>query len=502
MADLTVDRFEKTAERFQRAETAVISSWNAGCHCPTPGERPQCWNCPFHKGLGRLIQRKIHSQPDQAFAEILPPEYEDPYCDQVRQQCCDMYLQGYSIAEIQRLTGVPSRRKLRDWLRKVGLPGRSAHYPEKVKQQCLNMYGDRLTVRQIEEETGVPADTITDWAMQAKITRKTKYPPETKQQCLELYQAGHSSEDVYAMTGVPAITIRCWIADAEVSRGQKRYSKEERQKCRTLYRQGQTPVQIEALTGIKAVTIRSWIRKECWNLQEDSEVQAVADATPVLSTKRKLAGYWKNFDNLKKELLQLNEARGQMGIMPTAEELRQLDRGDIQKAISKYHGGFQTVAERLGLDYRKKRAGYWHDFENLKAELFTFIRDHGTPGVMPTKAELEAAQQRILSWAIDYHGGFPAVARQLKLKLSYDRKPRGYWKRIDNLKAAIQEVSQALGHPETLPTHEELKMLGRTDLINAIATNGGWPSVARKLGLNYSRFSPNESFEDKQDHAG
>lgn len=501
MLNVTLARFEQAAQRFEQAETLMIASWRRGCHCPAPGERPLCWNCPSYKGLGRLIQEKLHPDPRQTFAEILPPEYEDPYCDEVRRQCCEMYANDYPIQEIQRLTGVPSRRVLRNWLREVGLPGRSAHYPKKIKQKCLRMYADRLPVRQIEEETGVPADTITDWAMHAKITRKTKYPPETKQQCLDLYQAGQSSEDIHAMTGIPAITIRAWIADAELGREQKRYSKEDRQTCRELYRQGHTPKQIESTTGIKAVTIRSWIRKERWNFQEDVEAQtieAVEDCTHPLSVQRKPAGYWQNFDNLKHELLRLNEARGQIGMMPTTIELSQLDRGDIQKAISKHHGGFQAVAERLGLAYRKKRTGFWRDFEHLKNELFAFIREQGTPGIMPTKSELEAANRSALCLAVDQHGGFPCVAKQLKLRLAYDRKPRGYWKNPENLRAAIAEVNQALEHPGTLPTHEELKQLGRTDLISAIADNGGWPSVAKRLGLEYSKPLPPNRFGKPQ----
>jgi transposase-like protein len=66
-----------------------------------------------------------------------------------------MYANGYPIEDIQRLTGIPSRRVLRNWLREVGLPARSAHYPEAIKETCLRMYADRLTARQIEEATGV-----------------------------------------------------------------------------------------------------------------------------------------------------------------------------------------------------------------------------------------------------------------------------------------------------------------------------------------------------------
>lgn len=187
-------------------------------------------------------------------------------------------------------------------------------------------------------------------------------------------------------------------------------------------------------------------------------------------------------------------------MMPTAKELKDLGRSALLQAISKHYGGFQSVAERLGLTYRQKRSRYWYDFENVKQELFTFIREQGSPGIMPTKTELEAAKRGSLCAAIDIHGGFPAVAQQLNLELSYGRKPRGYWKNLDNLKVEIANVAEQLGKPDMLPLHEELTALGRTDLISAIAKNGGWPSVARKIGFSYSKQynNPNDFFERKR----
>lgn len=496
MPRLTFERFEEAAQRFENAETAILPNWRAGCDCRRPGELQQCWNCPYYKGLGRLIQKSLHNDPDQAFALIPPPKYEDVYSSTVKQRCCEMYEHGYPIQEIQDLVGVPSRRILRNWLREVGLPGRSESYPEEIKQKCLTMYADRLTVRQIEEETGVPADTITDWALHEQVSRSRKYPEETRQQCLELYRVGHTSDDIHIMTGICAITIRSWIANEGIGRGQKHYSDADRLKCRKLYREGKTSPEIETITGIKQATIRSWIRKERWN-DDDTEAQNIEApkltheielSRPTrLKVERKPPRYWNNFEIIKTEILRLNQDRDQIGVMPTANELIELGRGDLQKAISKHHGGFQSVAERLGLKYRKKKGGYWHDFENVKQELFTFIKQHGVPGRMPTKTELEAVQMGSICMAISLHGGFPSVAKKLKLALSYDRKPRGYWKDLNNLKVELASVAEQLGNPNVLPTHEELKQIGRTDLINAIASNGGWPSVARKIGFSYSK---------------
>lgn len=499
MSNLTLARFTQAALRFEEAEAQIRQAWNAACNCPSPGERIECWDCPYYKHLGQLTQRKLHSSPEEVFAEILPPEPLDPYSIEVKEQCCQMYRQGYSAENIQKLVGVPSRRVLRGWLREVGLPSRSAQYPEPIKQQCLEMYEKRCSPREIEKETGVPADTVTDWAMHAGISRKRKYSDETQQNCLDLYEQGHTSDEIHQLTGIPAGTIRMWVSQADISRGQKRFSASDKQKCQALYEQGKSPREIETLTSIPGATIGSWVRKEAWTRVNPSELPSGGELISLLSkaepksSPRKPEGYWKNFEHLEREILQLNLLRGQIGVMPKAAELKQLSRGDLMKAISKHHGGYQSVAERMGLNYGKKRHRYWYDFANLEAKLKAFIERQGTPGVMPTKKELEEAGEGSLANALGLHGGVLEVANRLNLELSYDRKPQGYWDNPDNLKREIESVAQQIGTPGVLPTHEQLSSAQRSDLICAIARNGGWPSVARRFGLSYSKKYNNPS---------
>ncbi len=488
MSNLTLDRFTSAALRFEKAEAQVRVAWKSACNCSSPGERIECWDCPYYKHLGRLTQRKLHSSPEEVFAEIPPPEPLDPYSMEVKSQCWDMYRHGYSVEDIQRLVGVPSRRILRGWLREVGLSSRSAFYPKDIKQRCMEMYASRCSPREIENETGVPADTVTDWAMQAGISRKRKYSDETQQNCLDLYEQGHTSDEIHQLTGIPAATIRAWVWKAGISRGQKRFSEADKKKCQVLYQQGKSAREIETLTSIPEATISSWVRKEGWTRMNQSQLPTAGE-----SPKRKPDGYWKNFENLEREILELNVLRGQIGIMPKAAELKQLGRGDLMKAISTHHGGYQSVAERMKLDYRKKRHRYWHDFANVEASLKAFIEQQGTPGVMPTKTELEKAGKGSLANALGLHGGVLEVANRLNLKLAYDRKPQGYWDNPDNLRREIEEVALQLEIPGVLPTHEQLLQAQRSDLISAIASNGGWPSVARRFGLTYSKKYNNPS---------
>lgn len=490
----TIDVFREAAEQFSRIELAVQSRWRSACDCPTPGVDTKCQTCPYYKELGLLVQQQIDPSSEQGLAEILPVHHTDPYTDAVKAKCIEMYAVGYSIQEIQKLNGIPLRRTLRKWLREGGLSSRSAKYSKDEKQACIQLYIDGWEPKDIENETGVPADTITDWVYNAGVSRIKKYSDEFKQQCLELYKAGKSSTQVAQEMQVNPGTLRIWIAKANIRKRPKNYSKEKIDKCLRLYREGMSPNEISRLTGVLAVTIRSWIRKA--GLNDERLVQLAQQQSLRETHERKPSGYWKDFNNLKREIILLNERRRKIGAMPTATELKDIDRQDILRAICKYHGGFQTVAEKLKLSFNKRSSGYWHDFSNVEHQLLTFIEHQGTRGVIPTKEDLTRAGESSLAVAIYMHGGFPAVAQKLRLRMSYERKSRGYWKNPDNLRAEIASVAEQLGNPGVLPTHEELTQIGRTDLNSAISDNGGWTSVARKLGFSYSRQynNPNDYF--------
>jgi hypothetical protein len=200
---------------------------------------------------------------------------------------------------------------------------------------------------------------------------------------------------------------------------------------------------------------------------------------------RKSPGYWEDFSNLKRELLTFIETQGTPGVMPTGHQLQKAGRGDLKNAIPK-HGGWQLVAERLGLTYSQKRQGYWNDFANLERELLAFIQENGTPSVMPTNEELKKAGRSALANAISKNGGYPVVAERLQLKLAFTSKPQGYWENFVNVKHELFAFIEAYGTPEMMPIQKELLGNGRSDLAYAIPKHGGYQSVAERLGLKFT----------------
>lgn len=177
--------------------------------------------------------------------------------------------------------------------------------------------------------------------------------------------------------------------------------------------------------------------------------------------------YWNDFANLEGELLNFTKKHSTSGVMPTKEELEKVGRSELIGAINK-HGGFRTVAERLGLElaYTKKPNGYWDNFTNVERDLLKFVNERGALGVMPTSEELSQAGESGLASAILSYGGYPVVAAQLGL--IFKRKPLGYWDDFASVKREILYFIKERGITGVMPMYKELEQNRRNDLINAI----------------------------------
>lgn len=160
-----------------------------------------------------------------------------------------------------------------------------------------------------------------------------------------------------------------------------------------------------------------------------------------LSTTRKPRGYWKDFGNVKREVLAFIANHGVRGTMPTVMELRRAGYGNLVSAIHQYHGDFQEVARRFQLVTSHKPKGYWKDFANVKREVLAFVAERGHDGMMPTEGELRNAGQSSLTFAIwEYHGDFQEVA--CRLNLSTRRSPRNSHRKVNHSRHELVECLQ------------------------------------------------------------
>lgn len=247
---------------------------------------------------------------------------------------------------------------------------------------------------------------------------------------------------------------------------------------------------------------------------------------------------WADWDVVSAEVVQFVAANGTAGVMPFARELRAHGKQALLYAIHYYHGGQRVVGARLGLHVRDharvgarapRRKGYWLDERNVLRELLPYARaatereleaaraegrepvvpDYGQaipesdvslfePAadfsahfgsdrwpvlVMPTQPELCAAGRSDMHRAIAQKGGYFKIAALFGF-VRKDRRLRRSWSDRSVLDAELQGYIAENGTVGAMPSHAELALAGRTDLLSAIARHhGSMHLVAERAGL-------------------
>ncbi len=283
----TLTTFQEAADRFLSVEAQALKTWQGCSHCSDPGLQLRCQKCPYFIELVLEIQKKLQCDLEQKLPRILPLELEQPYSEEVLQQCLELYSQDsqkYSLTEIQRLTGITNREVLREWLNSKGLIKKSKDYSQAERQPYIALYQEGLTPKQIEETTGVSVELLYEWIRQAGISRgHNSYSQEQKKECLFLYIQGSSRKEIATLTGIPIDMLRCWIKQANLGKqpgkrsGPPKYPPEVKQACLELFAQGKSVSQIEEKLNISGSTIRGWLR-EAKRLTQDSPTCPVLDS--------------------------------------------------------------------------------------------------------------------------------------------------------------------------------------------------------------------------------
>jgi len=201
--------------------------------------------------------------------------------------------------------------------------------------------------------------------------------------------------------------------------------------------------------------------------------------------KTKPYGYWKNYKNLKKELIPVTrDFLNKEKHLPTADDLTEMGKSSFVTAINRHHGGLPKFYIRLGYKPSRKPSKYWQNPENVKKELRMaadlWLENHDHP---PTGEELNKKGHKSLIRAIYKHD---YDLYELYKEMGYEsigRKPPNYWSKHDNL---INEskilVEQFLKENKRLPQWQEISKINST-LAHRITEKGGLLKFYDELNL-------------------
>jgi len=152
-------------------------------------------------------------------------------------------------------------------------------------------------------------------------------------------------------------------------------------------------------------------------------------------------GFWKEFENIKNELLPVIT---QCGFLPSGTTLKKMGKADVVSAMEIYFPSFRYIAEKLGVEYRplKRSNRHWLSKANIKEGLEKIITKTNK---FPNAKELKDLKQHgLLKGIFQLYGSF----RNAALELGYDvplNKPKGYWKNIDNIYIELNQMYKKYG---------------------------------------------------------
>lgn len=206
---------------------------------------------------------------------------------------------------------------------------------------------------------------------------------------------------------------------------------------------------------------------------------------------KKSPGFWKDSENLKKELLPLIE---KFGHIPTINELREIGRKDIEGAIINVYGSYWKASKAIGYktDDLIKPQKYWQNIENVKSELSAIINEYG---YLPSRAVLMKKGMRSVIAAVDvYHNSFKDISKLLNTEYKPEKRTNGYWLNPDNIKLELESIIKNLGH---FPAAKVIYDLGLSGLIRGILiVYGSLRNAAKQLELEIPKNKPKGYWKD------
>ncbi len=235
---------------------------------------------------------------------------------------------------------------------------------------------------------------------------------------------------------------------------------------------------------------------------------------------QKPKGYWKNWENVERELLEVieNEYRNTDGSLikakgefPTQKQLSMIGKLGIASAIFKYHGGAYAIRKRMGFEPYRKPDGYWDNWDNLRMELEEVAnseyRDENghiikRAGEFPTQEQLSKIGRCNIEGAMERHGGLSSVRGKMGFKEL--QKPHSYWNDWGNLENELKLViknqyvdkdGNIIKNAGEFPTTNQLARINRHDMINALHKHNGISAICKRMGFKL-KCKPNGYWSD------
>jgi len=212
----------------------------------------------------------------------------------------------------------------------------------------------------------------------------------------------------------------------------------------------------------------------------------------VLEENIKPRGYWKNINNVIKELNRIKK-KHDFKILPSAQILSEIGYSRLLNAINRYHK-YPNVKKILGEKYLRVKCGQWKDLEFTVYEAKKVMKKYNFKILPPFKKLTKLGYSSLAISIIKYHRGFREFRKQIGEEQIIRRN--GVWKDLDY---TIKEAKKVMKNfnIKIFPTQEFLNKNGYNGLSAGITRyHGGFPYFRSILNKELGIESEKERLEN------
>jgi len=194
--------------------------------------------------------------------------------------------------------------------------------------------------------------------------------------------------------------------------------------------------------------------------------------------KKKPDGYWKDIENVKREIKVVMEEHDFKSI-PTQKEFFNLGYINLVSRISEFHG-INNVRIIMGESIIQKPNGYWKDKKNVLNEINKINKKYNFDGLQSSSKLKNLGYYSLVHAITKYHGGFPHQRELLGEKQK--RIADGLWNSLEYT-INVAKYVMIKNKLKMLPSESELRKLKCSSLAMAIYKHhGGMKKFRERLG--------------------
>ena len=185
--------------------------------------------------------------------------------DEVREEACRLYQEGFSMAKVPRRLGM-DWTTVRAWLKAAGIAARRRMVFSGSRADAIQMYREGASMASTARKFGVSTSCMRNWLEAAGIHPRLSarvYPESAHQEAVRLYQSGLTNAETARRIRVSKTAVFRWLRSAGVLPVTRRpdtgHPTHLRVEAALLYQSGLSFQKVAKQLSVSVRSVRDWV---------------------------------------------------------------------------------------------------------------------------------------------------------------------------------------------------------------------------------------------------